>query len=47
MEFVEKYIDRNAMYERELKSKLVAFYDILKWDYPSLDTKKAAEFFEF
>lgn len=47
IEFVEKYIDRNAMYERELKSKLVAFYDILKWDYPSLDTKKAAEFFEF
>jgi len=30
-----------------LKSKLVAFYDILKWDYPSLDSRKAEEFFSF
>jgi len=47
LEFVEKYIDRTAMYDHELKSKLVAFYSILKWDYPSLGSKKAAEFFEF
>lgn len=47
LEFIEKYIDRKAMYEQELKSKLNDFYAILKWEYPSLESRKAEEFFSF
>ena len=47
MDFIEQYIDRNAMYEQELKTKLVDFYSILKWDYPTLESRKAEEFFNF
>jgi len=47
LDFIEMYIDRNAMYEQELKSKLVDFYQILKLDYPTLEGKKAKEFFDF
>lgn len=47
LEFIEKYIDRKAMYDQELKSKLGDFYSILKWDYPSLESRKAEEFFSF
>ena len=47
LEFITKYIDRRAMYEQELKSKLGDFYSILKWDYPSLESRKAEEFFSF
>ena len=47
MEFIEQYIDRNAMYEQELKTKLADFYSILKWDYPSVESRKAEEFFNF
>ena len=47
VKFLNTYIDRTAMYEQELKSKLSDFYSILKWDYPTLDGKKAQEFFAF
>lgn len=36
LEFISKYIDKQKMYDRELKSKIIKFYDILKWNYPSL-----------
>jgi hypothetical protein len=47
MSFLKKYIDREALYVKELRSKLEDFFIILKWDYPTEDTKKAKEFFEF
>jgi len=47
MEFIEQYVDRNAMYEQELKSKLEDFYKVLGWDYPNENDAKASEFFGF
>ena len=47
MDFIIKYIDREAMYEQELKSKLIDFYKVLNWDYPSENDAKASEFFGF
>jgi DNA polymerase elongation subunit (family B) len=47
MEFVEQYVDREAMYEQELKSKLIDFYNVLHWDYPNETDVKLGEFFSF
>lgn len=47
LDFIKKYVDREAMYEQELKSKLVDFYSVLKWDYPNQNDAKASEFFGF
>ena len=47
MEFINQYVDRNAMYEQELKGKLLDFYNILNWDYPNQTDKKLGEFFDF
>ena len=47
LEFIEKYIDRNTMYEQELKSKLIDFYKVLGWSYPDENDAKASEFFAF
>jgi DNA polymerase elongation subunit (family B) len=34
IEFIETYVDRHLMYKQELKSKLLDFYEVLKWTYP-------------
>ena len=47
MEFIEQYVDRNAMYEQELKSKLIDFYNVLNWSYPNETDAKLTEFFSF
>jgi len=47
MEFVNKYVDRNAMYEQELKGKLLDFYNVLNWSYPSESDATVNEFFSF
>jgi DNA polymerase elongation subunit (family B) len=52
LELAEKYVDRRKMYEKELKSKFTnnakeGMYDVLKWSYPSLEMRKAEEFFTF
>ena len=47
LDFISTYVDRTAMYEKELKSKLIDFYKVLKWEYPTAEIKKAAEFFSF
>ena len=47
LEFIEKYVDRNATYEQELKSKLRDFYEVLGWDYPNENLESASEFFAF
>lgn len=36
MDYIKENIDRRELYERELKTKIMAFYDILHWDYPTL-----------
>jgi DNA polymerase elongation subunit (family B) len=47
LSFIDTYIDRSAMYDQELKTKLQDFYAVLKWQYPSLESRKAEEFFSF
>ena len=47
MEFITQYIDRNALYERELKSKLEDFYKVLNWHYPTESSMLAGQFFDF
>jgi DNA polymerase elongation subunit (family B) len=45
MEMVNVYIDKRGLYEHELRGKLMDFYKILGWDFPSADARKSAEFF--
>jgi hypothetical protein len=45
MEMINLYIDKRGLYEHELKGKLMDFYRILGWEFPSSDAKKSAEFF--
>ena len=47
MKFIDDYADRSAMFEKELKKKLLAFYDTLKWDFPSESDATIGEFFSF
>jgi hypothetical protein len=47
LEFVTQHVDRKAMFEQELKSKLIDFYDVFRWTFPSPSMKLAATFFEF
>ena len=47
LEFINKYIDRNALYEHELKSKLGEFYDVLQWKYPSEILGSARDLLDF
>jgi DNA polymerase elongation subunit (family B) len=47
LDFIELYVDRNAMYEKELKSKLQGFYTVLNWDFPDENMRHAAQFFDF
>lgn len=44
LEFAEKYIDRQSIYEAELKSKLLEFYKVAGWEYPNRATELAMEF---
>jgi hypothetical protein len=47
MDFVEQYIDRDKIFEAELENKLDDFYNALKWDKVTADTKTAKKFFAF
>ena len=47
LDFIEKYVDRDAMYEQELKSKLMEFYTVVNWQYPNENWAAASKFFEF
>ena len=42
-----KQVIINNNYEQELKSKLIDFYTVLKWDYPNENDATANEFFSF
>ncbi len=52
IEFINQYVDRTAMFEHELKSKISnkdkdGIYDIMHWEFPNPSMKVAANFFEF
>jgi len=39
MDIIETYVDRRGLYEHELKKKLVAFYEALRWEFPTKPNK--------
>ena len=50
--FVNQYVDRNRMFEAELKSKFSndknqGIYDVLKWTFPNPSMTTASNFFDF
>lgn len=45
--FINEYVDRTAMFEKELVSKLEDFYKVFKWQFPNTSMKTAEQFFEF
>jgi len=47
VEYINVYIDRKAMFERELKSKLIDFYKVFGWEFPNASMKIAEQFFQF
>lgn len=47
LEFINKYVDRKKMFEQELKSKLMDFYDVFNWTFPNPSIGTASNFFEF
>ena len=47
LKFVTDHIDRNKMYERELKSKLVDIYTAIGWQYPNRGSQLASKTFDF
>ena len=47
MDFVETYVDRDMIYKAELENKVDDFYNALKWEKASNDTKTAKKFFAF
>lgn len=48
LEFIEKYIDTDALFENELRNKLDDFYSALKWgNIPTEVNQNANEFFAF
>lgn len=47
MDFLEKYVDKSKIWEKELQKKLADFYSAVKWDIFSIDGAKIDEFFSF
>jgi DNA polymerase elongation subunit (family B) len=47
MEFIEKYADKDKLFERELEGKLRDFYEALNWDFASENMATAKKFFSF
>jgi len=47
LDFLNSHVDRQMMYEKELKGKLENFYEVMKWEFPSETKKTAGQFFEF
>lgn len=47
MRFLDKYADKDKLFERELEGKLRDFYDALKWDFASENLLTAQQFFDF
>lgn len=47
VEYITKYVDRNKMFEKELKSKLIDFYNVFGWTFPNESMRIAEQFFSF
>lgn len=47
LDMVNQLVDRKKMFEQELKSKLIDFYDVFKWTFPNPSMATAANFFDF
>ena len=45
LDIINTYVDRKQMYERELKTKIARFYEVLRWVYPSFTARLADSFF--
>jgi DNA polymerase elongation subunit (family B) len=45
LQFVTSYIDREKMFNNELKTKIDVFYNVLNWKYPNPNEKKVSKFF--
>lgn len=45
LEIINTYVDRKAMYEKELKTKIAKFYTVMRWIYPTITAKIASKFF--
>lgn len=47
MDLISSYVDRNKLFDSELKNKLMDFYKALKWEFPNENEVVAKQFFEF
>ena len=47
LELVEKYIDYDLIWKKELENKLDDFYDAMKWEKPNPNLVAASQFFSF
>jgi len=47
LDFIEKYIDKGKMYNKELKKKLLDFYNVLDHEFPTTNSKILNQFFSF
>jgi DNA polymerase elongation subunit (family B) len=47
LDFINKYVDREGIYNSELENKLNDFYTALKWEMASVDSQNAKKFFDF
>lgn len=47
LDFITKNVDRHHMFEAELENKLLDFYSILKWQFPTANQNTVDEFFGF
>lgn len=45
IELVDAYANREAMYDAELKSKLLEFYEVMNWEYPNMSRDLVEQFF--
>lgn len=45
VQFVDMYVDRTKMFEQELKSKMIDFYKVFKWEFPNPSMVIADQFF--
>jgi len=46
LEIINTYVDRRAMYEKELKTKIMKFYAVMRWVYPCITARIADSFFK-
>jgi DNA polymerase elongation subunit (family B) len=47
LDFVENFVDRDALYKAELENKIDDFYNALKWEKATNEVKTAKKFFAF